>query len=340
MFVEWVIDSTLQLPVPESDIAMSDIGLLQLPPEVLHTILNFAIPVRRLCTRPLLDNEFKLSGTSEGREVPALLLVSRKTHTEASTIFYSRAILELAPPKTRPPASILTRLDSVHDGSLTLSPQLDNEFSFVAQRTLSMIHRVYVYSDQRHVIEAEAYEALLRWLISRTRVCYIHLSKRLLCRVRKCRVQMQPASLLRSLNPVPSRAIQIFSSSGRNEWERVQRRQAEAALGSSLPWYHVACGFWKDGRLVLQFDARWDARSTDFDEYREQNIILGKFLDRLLGEVPKQHPSEICYRSSTGDVRVQAAQNEAAILAGCSDDSRPPEAKLYQVIFVLEHEPE
>lgn len=70
--------------------------LLSLPIELRQQIYNHAIPVSRLTPFPLLDSEWSMK-TTEARGVPAILHASRQIYEEAAPLFYSRAILEVAP---------------------------------------------------------------------------------------------------------------------------------------------------------------------------------------------------------------------------------------------------
>lgn len=311
---------------------MSGSAFLCLPAEIRATILDLVVPVRRLCTRELRDEEFKRV-TPEGRQIPPILYTCKRLYQDASQVFYAKAILEVAPPQ--PVWFMFSTLSDDPGCALDPSPMLDADLGFAPKRLLAVVRRVHIFSDQRTAVGAEAYESTLRWLMINTNVRYIHLSKRVQCRLRQGRVAMLPHTRLLAIDPIPLQAIQVFTASGRNKWERVQRRQVENTLGTALPWYHLSFVVRTDDEILLQTDPRWGAKGTDPEEYRQQIRHIGAFLDQLLEQLPHQEAEEVCYRTCAGGPT--PAQLQAASLGGCDQDEIPPQAKLYQVIFVLRH---
>jgi len=76
-------------------------GLLQVPLEIRQQIYCYAVPVCRLAPFPYSDFDW-LFHTNEYRGRPPILSACRKIHEEVIPIFYTRAILEVAPPQLRP----------------------------------------------------------------------------------------------------------------------------------------------------------------------------------------------------------------------------------------------
>ncbi|KIV96871.1 hypothetical protein PV10_00685 [Exophiala mesophila] len=69
--------------------------LLALPPEILDRIYQFALPSQFLAVQKFKDPSFSHAQRPSG--IPNLFLVSRQVYRHAAPIFYSQAILNVAP---------------------------------------------------------------------------------------------------------------------------------------------------------------------------------------------------------------------------------------------------
>ena len=248
-----------------------------LPTEVLNHIFDYVIPVTRLARQAILDAEWSRD-CAEPRCIPPLLFVNKKLSHEAGKVFYTKAILEVAP--VRPPGYILNALDRP-DVSLDLAVSLSVAFASVPAHYLAWIRNVFMYSDQRDAVSAEGYEATLRWLIEHTNVKYVYLSQRLMTRLRKFRIDLDCAIdfLHHHDSVVPAREIQVYATHDRSYWERIRMKEmAKAMQGNSAPLCQYFL-IWPRGPLLL--DPRWDARSSDDDHLRQNREAVAKFLDNL-----------------------------------------------------------
>ncbi|OAP58603.1 hypothetical protein AYL99_07693 [Fonsecaea erecta] len=162
---------------------------LSLPLEIREIIYNLTLPVQQLKVQAFCDQAW--SDAEKPAGIPGLLLVNKAVSEEAATVFYSRAVLNIAPLRIPPYLSHSLGGDGA---KLNLAFGLDIEFASVPRRHLQRITRSHIYSGQHDAISAEAYEALLRWLVENTAVQTIYLSPRLMTRLRGARVDTSATS--------------------------------------------------------------------------------------------------------------------------------------------------
>lgn len=148
--------------------------LLKLPAEIRNQIYAFVIPNTRLCTRkhcltnPMarqyclhcadrLEHDFP-------RKTPSVMYVCKAMYEDCSTIFYSKATLEIAP--LRLPGRLTSNLSgSAEENYLLLSCALDVEYRFVPAVFRTMIHTAYVWTHDGTGISKETFRALLKWIL-------------------------------------------------------------------------------------------------------------------------------------------------------------------------------
>lgn len=252
---------------------------LDLPTEIRQRIFHFAIPTQHLKAQQFLDPSWTSPEGPKG--IPSLFCVNKALSEDAAAVFYSRAVLNVAP--LRPPSYIFDTLDTPgHRVNLTFG--LDVAFSACPRRHLQRITTSHVYSGQRDVINAEAYEGLLRWLADNTSVQTIFLSQRLMTRIRRARADFNATLRLCSLAPNLSliRTIYIYSEHRRSQWEVTRISELRRALkGRGLPQvqtYLVESGGENDPLL----DPRWDARSSDDDDRLANLDKIATWVDHLM----------------------------------------------------------
>jgi len=283
--------------------------LLSLPTEVRNLVYEHAVPVRRLAAQEIVDVEWSRA-PSEGRAIPGLLFVNKAVYQQTIPIFYSQAILEVTP--IRPPSFIFNALNGPSH-QLDLAAPLDPLFSFCPGQHLRWIRTVHVFTGQRDAINAEAYEATLRWLLDHTAVHEIHLSSRLMTRLRRSRVDLESAFKLTSSMPFAGRPVYIYSRSARSTWELTRMSELKKALrGRQLPELQIYL-FKPDCEHDPLLDPRWDVRNNDDDERLTMVDAVARHLDSF-------------------------QRNHTALPLLMPNGSRPtssPDEYLYQVCFVL-----
>ena len=254
--------------------------LSTLPIEVLNQILDYAIPPTRLALHAFLDPEWKRD-CAEPRSVPPLLFVNKKLYHQAANVFYTKAILEIA--AIKPPGYILNALGPP-DASLDLAVSLSVLFAHVPDQHLSLVQTVCVYSDQRDAISAEGYEATLKWLIERTALTQLYLSRRLMTRLRRFRSKIDTAyDFTRHLDVrMRPRYVEIFATHPRSMWESGRMLDMRGAMQGVEP---PAIQYFLTGReLPVLLDPRWDARRSDDEHIRQQRQEIAKFVDERAQE--------------------------------------------------------
>ena len=263
---------------------MANVSILGLPTEVLNQILEHVIPVTRLARHAFLDAQWERH-PAEPRSVPSVLFVNKQFHQHAGNIFYSKAILELAPIK---PPSYILNAPGGPDAAMDLAVALDIAFASVAPQYLTAIRRVFLYSDQRDAISAEGYESTLRWLIERTGVTTVFLSRRLMTRLRKFRVDIDLAHdfITRQSKAIPSRIIEVVAIHPRSYWETQRMRELVKAQGNIFP----TCQYYLSGPgAPVLLDLRWDARNSDDGQMRERRGEVASYIDQVAVDNPRSH---------------------------------------------------
>lgn len=281
-----------------------ELSLLTLPEEILLQILDLAIPVHHLCVQRLTDR--KPTSPDSPLGIPGVFLVTKSLYERAAPIFYSRAVLNAAP--LRPPPYLFNTL-SGPSLRLNLRTGLDVLFASCKPQHLARIATVNIYSSQNDAINAEAYEALLGWLVDNTGVKYINLSHRLMTRLRNGRTDLNASFNLATVDPRPTltRTVYIYSRHRRTPWESMRMAELQQALKSRpLPTIQS---------LILEnhsgndpfLDPRWDVQKSDDDEKLLKMDKVASFLDDLIAADPI-----------------------------CSTRSASARSCLYHVLFVLE----
>jgi hypothetical protein len=252
---------------------------LDLPLELRQNIYSLALAAQQLKAQAFLDRAWDLA--EKPAEIPALLFVNKRVSEEAAAVFYSRAVLNVAP--LRPPAFLF---DSLHGNSpkLNLAFGLDVQFAPFPRAYLARIALVRVFSGHRDAVNAEAYEALLRWLVDNTAARDIHLSYRLMTRLRTARTNVAAISALYEAAPNLSlrRTIHVYGHGVRSQWELTRMAEISHALrGATLPKvqaYVLEQGVGHDPLL----DPRWDLRKSSTAEEVDSLHRVSTWLDHLL----------------------------------------------------------
>ncbi|RVX67078.1 hypothetical protein B0A52_08321 [Exophiala mesophila] len=282
--------------------------LLALPVEILDRIYQFALPSQCLAVQKFKDPSFSQAQRPSG--IPNLFLVSRQVYRHAAPIFYSQAILNVAP---------ICRSDNPGSSGIRVwsSPLLDRgagdldlTFASCNPDYLSKIAVVNIFSGQLTAVDVCSYETLLRWLINRTAVRSIHLSQRLMTRVMRAeRVDLYTAvSHANTVHPRPVEStVYIYSSYKQTTWEIFRTANFRRIL-KQLQLPRLQCYLYSSGTNhdpIL--DPRWDVRQSDTDERMAVVRQVAEFLD--------------------------------ALIAADAQCCRPPDDtttnRLYQVVFVL-----
>jgi hypothetical protein len=109
------------------------------------------------------------------RTVSSLLYVCRSTYRDCFPIFYSKAVLEIAP--IRLPGHLISDLtDSADQNYLLLARAFDAEYSSLPAHTKQLIHTAYVWTHDGNGISTETFTALLRWVLRNLNPQEIHIS--------------------------------------------------------------------------------------------------------------------------------------------------------------------
>ncbi|KAI1619746.1 hypothetical protein EDD37DRAFT_190186 [Exophiala viscosa] len=284
---------------------------LRLPIEIRQHIYDFAISAQHLKApdQRFVDPQWH----DKPQGLPGLLLVNKAISQEAISIFYSRAILNIAP--LHPPEYLFDALNA-RGPKLNLTLGLQRMVAPFPAQNLARVETCHIYAGQSKAINAEAYEALLGWLMTRTSVQSIKLSSRLMTRLRRARTALASTHnlYLAASGVSVVKTVYIYSQHARSPWELTQMSRLRSALaGRELPV--VQAHVWNKNRGEEPFlDPRWDVRHNDDDQPLAKMDQLSTWYDSLLAA------DSIC------QARV----------------GRQPEQtdkKLYQVCFVFEVPP-
>ncbi|KEF62247.1 uncharacterized protein A1O9_00219 [Exophiala aquamarina CBS 119918] len=258
-------------------------SLIKLPEEILLQILDLAIPVQHLCVQRLTDRMPTSPDSPSG--IPGVFLLTKSIYERAVPIFYSRAVLNTAP--LRPPPYLFNTL-SGPSLRLNLRTGLDVLFASCNPHHLARIAAVNIYSSQHDAINAEAYEALLGWLVDNTGVKQINLSNRLMTRLRRGRTDLNAVFNLATATPPPTltRTIYIYSTHPRTPWESLRMAELQRALKDRhLPTLQSLIFENRSGNDPF-LDPRWDVRKSDDDQKLLKVDKVAFFLDDLIAADP------------------------------------------------------
>ncbi|KIW69128.1 hypothetical protein PV04_05021 [Phialophora macrospora] len=256
------------------------VSFLDFPFELRQQIYDLVLSVQHLKVQHISDPAWSEAEKPAG--VPSLFMVNKAVSEEAAASFYSRAVLNITP--LRPPAYLFDLLNS-NGPKHNLAFELDILFAACPHRHLQRIKTAHVFSSQRDAINAEAYEALLRWLADNTAVQEIHLSHRLMTRLRKARTNVNALSNVHNAAPNLSllRTIHVYRHDPRSTWELTRMVEIKDALrGARMPIlqaYVIEAGGLDDALL----DPRWDLRrSSTVEEVDALHKTISAWLDSLL----------------------------------------------------------
>lgn len=266
-------------------------GLLSLPIELRQQIYNHAIPISRLTPFPLGDAEWSMK-TTEARGVPAILYASRQIYEEAAPLFYSRAILEVAPAQQG-----YNFWDVQIEGRMISHAYSRLMYTFRIYRAehLRLVRRVHIFSNQTQAINGQCYEALLLWLVEHTSVENIQLSSRPMTRISGKASFDLPSWKAVFSDAVPRdasnlRLVRIWATKGRPPWEyeKIMRLRCKPSNGTLNPIQIYFCVPHGDGNAVdLQLDPRWLTRLSEEPEKVAAMEAAMPMIDRVMCEVLK-----------------------------------------------------
>jgi len=281
---------------------------LRLPFEIRNRIYDFAISAQHLKVpeQRFVDPQWH----DKPQGLPGVLLVNKAISQEAIPIFYSRAILNVAP--LHPPEYLFDALNA-RGPKLDLTLGLHRIFAPFPAQNLARIDACHIYAGQSKAISAEAFEALVGWLMTRTSLQSINLSSRLMTRLRRARTDLVSTHNLHVAASGLSlvRTVYIYSQHARSPWELTQMSRLRSALADrELPV--VQAYVWnKNGGEEPFLDPRWDVRHNDDDQRRAKMDQVSTWYDSLLA----------------GDSICQARVGR---------QTEQTDKRLYQVYFVFE----
>lgn len=241
--------------------------------------------------------------------MPSVCTVNKLLSQRALAIFYDKAILEVVPVK--PPQFIFDALE--RGFSFDLAAELSSRHAFCPAAYLQRIKRVHIFSGQSDVIKAEGYEATLRWLIDNTSVKDIQLSRLLLTRLRKARVDI--GSVLNAINGRAAliRTVYIWTKHPRSSYENLSMTEMAKARGRAPPL--VQMYFYQQGKAMHPvLDPRWTARCSNDNRHHSPIEPFTSLLDKL----------------ATRDIACRRAKSSWK-----APSVAEPKHRLYQVCFIV-----
>ena len=287
--------------------------LCDLPAEVLDQILDYTLPVQRLARQKPSDLEwldYRDGDEKQSKLLPPVCTVNKMLSQQALAVFYDKAILEVVPVK--PPKSIFDALE--RGFSFDLAVELSSRHAFCPAAYLQRIKRIHIFSGQLDVVNAEGYEATLRWLIDNTSVKDIYLSRLVLTRLRKARVDI--GSLLDAITGKAAliRTVYIWTKHPRSGYENLRMAEIDRARGRAPPL--VQMYFYQQGNAMDPvIDPRWAARCSNDNRHHSLVEPFTSLLDKL----------------ATRDIACRQAKSSWK--APLVDE--PPKNRLYQVCFIV-----
>ncbi|KAK4944081.1 hypothetical protein LTR10_016414 [Elasticomyces elasticus] len=134
---------------------------LRLPFEIRSRIYDFAVSAQHLKAQDqrFVDPQWH----DKPLGIPGVLLVNKAISQEAIPIFYARATLNVAP--LHPPEYLFDALNA-RGPKLNLTLGLQRIFAPFPAQNLARIETCHIFAGQPKAISAEAYEALLGWLMT------------------------------------------------------------------------------------------------------------------------------------------------------------------------------
>lgn len=271
---------------PSTGIAAS---LLGLPTEIRQQIYNFLIPVSRLVPFPLGDSEWSMK-TDEARGVPSVIFACRKIYEEATPLFYSRAILEVAPAQQSN-----SYWDLHMEGKMVSHAysRLIQTFRFYRPEHLRLIRRVHVFSNQSQAINGQCYEALLLWLVDNTSVEHIQISARPMTRISGQATFDLPSWRTTFVDCGPRypgnlRIVRIWTRKGRPPWEhekmmRLRCKPTDGTLNPIQIYFRVTDQ--RSELADLQLDPRWLTKLSEEPAKVAAMEAAAPMIDRLMLDV-------------------------------------------------------
>lgn len=264
-------------------------SLLDLPREIRQEIYDAAIPVSRLVPFPLGDAEWSMK-TNEARGVPPLIFVCRKLYEEATPIFYSRAILEVAPAQQSD-----SYWDFQAEGRMITHAyrRLMQTFRFYRPEHLHVIRKAHIFSNQSQAINGQCYEALLLWLVDNTSVEEMQMSSRPMTRISGRASFDLPSWKATFVDAEPRtldslRIVRIWARKGRPPWEyeKIMRLRCKPSDGTLNPiqiYFYV--NDQKSNAVDLQLDPRWFTKLSEEPERLAAMEAAAPLIDELMGNV-------------------------------------------------------
>lgn len=251
------------------------ISLLDLPVEIRRQVYDSVIPASRLVPFPLGDSEWSMK-TNEARGAPPIIFACRKIYEETTPLFYSRAILEVAPAQQSN-----SYWDFQLEGKMVSHAygRLIQTFRFYRPEHLRLIRKVHIFSNQSQAINGQCYEALLLWLIDNTSAEDIQISARPMTRISGKAIFDLPSWRATFLEPEPRtrenlRIVRIWTRKGRPPWEheKMMRLRCKPSDGTLNPIQIYFCVNDKqNGMKDLQLDPRW---LTKLSEEPEKVVVM------------------------------------------------------------------
>ena len=287
--------------------------LCDLPAEVLDQVLEYAVPPQRIARQKPSDLEwldYREGNGQQSQSLPSVCTVNKLLSQRALAIFYDKAILEVVPVK--PPQFIF---DAIERGfSFDLATELGKRYAFCPAAHLRRIKRVHIFSGQSDVINAEGYEATLRWLIDNTSVKDVHLSRLVLTRLRKARVDI--GSVLNAITGKAAliRTVYIWTKHPRSYYENLRMTEMARAKGRAPPL--VQMYFYQEGNAMDPvIDPRWAARCSNDNRHHSLVEPFTSLLDTLAAKDPACRKAKSLWK--------------APLVAGTAID------RLYQICFIV-----
>ncbi len=287
--------------------------LCDLPSEVLDLILDYALPPHRLARQKPSDLEwldYRNRDDKESKPLPSVCAVNKLLSQRALAIFYDKAILEVVPVK--PPEFIFEALE--RGFSFDLATELGACHAFCPAAHLRRIKRVHLFSGQSDVVNAEGYEATLRWLIETTSVKDVHLSRLLLTRLRRARMDIGPALNAITQEAALVRTVYIWTKHCRSYYETLRMAEMARAKGRAPPSLQMYL-YQQGNAMDPVLDPRWAARCSNDNRHHSLFEPLTCLFDRLAGR------DTIC--------RLAKSSWKAPTIAD------PPKDSLYQICFIF-----
>ncbi|KAK5952058.1 hypothetical protein OHC33_006945 [Knufia fluminis] len=264
-------------------------GLLDLPSEIRQQIYDHAIPVCRLAPFPYLDSEWSMK-TSEHRGVPGLLFTCRKLYEEVAPVFYTRAILEVAPAQQGHMWFNVEHLSTKRVTPYSYT-RVVSTFRIYRAEHLKLVRKAHIFSNQADVIDGSCYESLLEWLVECTGIEHIQLSSRPMTRIRGGAGfdlgEWRATFLDDRLNRKDIRTVRIWTQAKRTSWEheKMMRLRCKATDGILSPMQIYFWSSTEGGGGSLQLDPRWLTRVNDEPEKIQTLEEAAPLIDRLLAGV-------------------------------------------------------